>query len=368
MVTLKAEADPRWLRTLNAPETLADDLGALGAWVGPRTGPDKRTHGQKEDYVLRRLLVAWKLTGHLRFSIEIRATTDEEGEPDFLLCWPDGQTLGVEVTEAGEEDYQAWLTRTEREREAGKGAASVPFEPSTQKTADNIRERIEEKVAKFDSGSYRSLSACDLVLYDNTAWGGFLDKRELLKAIGRPNHLLGRFRQIHFVTGGFVLLDLFGPDFQEVNVRNSYEIDYAGWIFDQVEHLRRGETEELDLLHIAEELEDLGKSERRALGSHLRSLLLHLLKWEFQPKKRGESWILSIDNARSEIHEILTEMPSLRRYLEDIVETEYRRARRSAAREAGLTVQDFPEGCPYDLEGLVDPEFLPEREPERGKS
>ena len=119
MVTVKAAVDPRWFRTLNAPETLADDLGALGAWVGPRTGPDKRTHGQKEDYVLRRLLVAWKLTGRLRFPIEVRATTDEEGGPDFLLFGPDGQTLGVEVTEAGEEDYQAWLTRTESDRAVG---------------------------------------------------------------------------------------------------------------------------------------------------------------------------------------------------------------------------------------------------------
>ena len=140
------------------------------------------------------------------------------------------------------------------------------------------------------------------------------------------------------------------------------------WIFDQVERMRRGATDELDLNYVAEELEDLGKSERRALGSHLRNLLLHLLKWEFQPKMRGESWILSIDNARSEIHELLTEMPSLRRYLEDIVETEYRRARRSPARQAGLTVQEFPEICSYDLEELIDPEFLPERGPKRGKS
>ena len=57
--------EPRWQRTLFEPDTLADDLGIIGASVGPRTGPHKRTKGEKEDYVLRRLLAAWKISGRL---------------------------------------------------------------------------------------------------------------------------------------------------------------------------------------------------------------------------------------------------------------------------------------------------------------
>lgn len=351
---------PRWQRTFRSAETFTDDLGSIGAWVGPRTGPDRRSHGEKEDYVLRRLLVAWKLTGRLRFPTEVRATTDEEGEPDFLLCWADGETVGVEVTEAGEEDYQAWLTRTEREREADKGAVPVPFEPSTQKTAEKIRECIEEKVARFNAGSYRSPSACDLVVYDNTAWGGFLDKQELLKAVGRPDDLLGRFRQIHLVIGGTVFLDLFGDQFRTVDLRRTYETDYVAWIFDQVEHLRRGETDALDLVHIAEELEDLGKSERRAMGSHLRNLMLHLLKWEYQPGRRAKSWQKSIVDAQTEIEELLSDSPSLGNFLLEQLPKEYVRARKLASVETGLDKEAFPEGCPYQVEQLLDPDFLPE--------
>ena len=107
----------RWFRTLRGRDTFADDIGAIGAWVGPRKGPDRRTHGQKEDYIFRRLLVAWRETKQLIFPVNIRAETDGDGEPDFLLTWDEGETRGIEVTEAGEENYQAWLTQTESQVE-----------------------------------------------------------------------------------------------------------------------------------------------------------------------------------------------------------------------------------------------------------
>lgn len=356
VVTANLADEPRWHRTLHSADTLADDLGSIGAWVGPRTGPDKRTHGEKEDYVLRRLLVAWKEAGRLDFPIEARAAWGDERQPDFTLEWPDGDSLGVEVTEAGEEDYQAWLTRTEGERDEAPGAVSMPLGASTLRTAAAMRKAIDAKVKKFDRGWYRSPTRCDLTVYDNTAWGGFLDKDQVIAAIERDDLVRG-FRQIHLVTEAFVFLDLFGNDFRKVDVRNTYEIDYAAWIFEQIERLRRGEQGKLDLAHIAEELEDLGRSERRALGSHLRNLMTHLLKWEFQPDRRGASWRASIDNARSEIHEKLTEMPSLREDLEKRVYSEYKRARRTAAIETGLDVQTFPDECPYSPKQLVDPEF-----------
>jgi hypothetical protein len=103
----------------------------------------------------------------------------------------------------------------------------------------------------------------------------------------------------------------------------------------------------------------LGKSERKALASHLRNLLLHFLKWQFQPGRRGKSWRLSIDNARSEIFELLTEMPSLRRELNERIASEYGRARRTAEIETELDLATFPEECPYSRKQIVDPEFYP---------
>lgn len=357
-VTAKLEAEARWVRELHGPETLADDLGILGAWVGPRTGPDKRTQGQKEDYVLRRLLVAWKETDRLRFPVEVRAETDRPGEPDFLLAWPDGQTLGVEVTEAGEENYQAWMTHSEADLKAGN-ALDVPLEASTRRTIEEIRRAIAAKVEKFQNGFYRSPSACDLVVYDNTAWGGFLDNNELVSGLGRPHEPSSCFRQVHLVFGDTVFLDLLGGERRKVDVSKTYEIDYAKWITEQVTRLRQGRTEKLDLAHIAEELESLGRSERRALAAHLRNLMLHLLKWRFRPERRSDSWLASIDNARSEIHELLTEMPSLRRDLKTLVSVEFVRARREAARETQMSLEQFPKDCPHGPEQLIDPEFLP---------
>ena len=346
---------PRWARTLRDRDTLDDDLGAIGTWVGPRTGPfGRRTQGQKEDYVLRRLLVAWKQRGELEFPADVRAETDRPGEPDFVLAWPD-RTLGVEVTEAGDEHYQAWMTRTDQDL-----LSHVPFDPSTPGTANEIKDAIARKVRKFDGGNYRGVSECDLIVYDNTSWGGFLDKREVLAALGRPDHLLGRFRQVHIVFGETVHLDIFGAGPRPVDVSDAYEIDYARWLAEQVDKIRRGAAAEVDLVHIAEELDDLARSERRALASHLGNLLLHLLKWQSQVERRSESWRLSIDNARRDIHELLTESPSLRRALTDRLEDEYARARRNAAGETGIASDRFPVECPYTREQLVDPDFFPE--------
>ena len=113
-VAEKIASEPRWLRTLRNAEALADDLGVIGVWVGPRTGAAKRTHGEKEDYVLRRVLIALKQTGRIPFPAEVRAERDGNGHPDFTLLESDGTVLGIEVTEAGHENYQKWLTDAEK--------------------------------------------------------------------------------------------------------------------------------------------------------------------------------------------------------------------------------------------------------------
>jgi len=351
-----AHKGPRWTKTLNRADTLADDLGLIGTWVGPRTGPMKRNHGEKEDYVLRRLLVAWKLESVIPFPVQIRAARSRPGEPDFLLIWESDKTLGIEVTEAGEEDYQRWLT--ESERTVVSSAKDLPFDPSSNRTVDEWRRSIRAKVEKFDQGAYNAPDACDLLIYDNTSWGGFLDKQSLIAAATRSDEFTGRFRQIHIVCGGTVWLDIFGAC-RPVDVRNTYEIDYASWVYDQVEKLRSHQANKIDWENVAEELSSLGRSERRALASHLRTLMQHLLKWEFQATDRSASWETSIDLTRSEVDEQLSEMPSLRSQLPEIAASEYRRARRAAAKESALPVDTFPLELPYTLAQLVDPEFYP---------
>ena len=123
--------------------------------------------------------------------------------------------------------------------------------------------------------------------------------------------------------------------------------------------LRAGKLDQIDAAHIAEELEDLGKSERRALGSRLRNLVKHLLKWEFQPERRTGSWRSSIGSARAEIAEILEDSPSLRPAASERLEKGYALARRNAIAETGMDADLFPELCPYGLEQVLSDAFWP---------
>ena len=102
-MAVRAQIDDglRWELTLHGVRTLSDDLGAMGEWVGPRTGRNARSHGQKEDYVLRRVLVACSVAGALEYPVTVAAETDRPGRPDFVLSCPNGQSRGLEVTEAG---------------------------------------------------------------------------------------------------------------------------------------------------------------------------------------------------------------------------------------------------------------------------
>lgn len=138
------------------------------------------------------------------------------------------------------------------------------------------------------------------------------------------------------------------------------ELDYHDWLVTQAAHLRAHSFDELDAETIAEELEDMGRSERRAVESHLKNLLLHLLKWSTQTKRRSKSWRDSIDTARDTLLDLLDDSPSLRSQLAEFVERQYPRARRSAANQTGLVEANFPLRCPFLLSQVLDHEFFPE--------
>jgi len=138
-----------------------------------------------------------------------------------------------------------------------------------------------------------------------------------------------------------------------------YETDFYAWANEQAALLRAGKLSSADVEHIAEEIESMGRSEKRELVSRLRILLHHLLKWEHQPSHRGNSWRLSIANARDELDTHLRDNPSLKAKLGETVADAYRLARRDAAAETGQTEATFPADCPYEVAEMLDEMFWP---------
>jgi hypothetical protein len=141
-----------------------------------------------------------------------------------------------------------------------------------------------------------------------------------------------------------------------------YDTDFYQWTQEQAALLRDGKARDLDWSNLAEEIESLGKSDRRALGSHLQVLLLHLLKWQYQPSMRqtGSSWRTTMRNARRAVSDITDDSPSLRRQIPVLLPKAYQRARVDAGDETGLALATFPEQCPWDVEQVLDEGFFPE--------
>ncbi|EGV17318.1 DUF29 domain-containing protein [Thiocapsa marina] len=142
-----------------------------------------------------------------------------------------------------------------------------------------------------------------------------------------------------------------------------YDRDFYAWIARNVALLRAGRVAEVDAEHIAEELESMGKRDLRQLRSRLQVLTMHLLKWQFQPDLRSKSWLATIDHQRDEIESLLLDSPSLRSSLDDALTMIYPKAVRDASRESGLHETAFPNTCPYTLEEILSPGFLPESGP-----
>jgi hypothetical protein len=144
-----------------------------------------------------------------------------------------------------------------------------------------------------------------------------------------------------------------------------YEQDFYAWTQHQAALLRARKVQTLDLANLAEEIESLGRSDKRELGNRLRILVLHLLKWCYQPDGRleGHSWEDTIWEQRTQLMLLLEESPSLQRELPARLARHYPLARRDAARETGLPLPTFPATCPWPLARVLDETFWPEEEP-----
>lgn len=147
-----------------------------------------------------------------------------------------------------------------------------------------------------------------------------------------------------------------------------YDTDFYRWTQTQATALRAKDFAALDLENLSEESESLGRSNRRAIVSHMERLMLHLLKWREQPQGRGPSWRSTIRHARREIAKLLAESPSLYDYPARQMAAAYRHAREDAADETGLPLATFPEVCPWVPEQVLDADFWPEVEEDASSS
>jgi hypothetical protein len=137
-----------------------------------------------------------------------------------------------------------------------------------------------------------------------------------------------------------------------------YNQDYYLWLTSTATLLKEKEFTKLDLENLIEEIESLGKSEKRAIESNLIVVMLHLLKWRYQPEKRSNSWNSSIREHRRRIQRLLTDSPSLKNYLSEILADCYLAAKKQAGDETGLSIIAFPEESPFSLTECLDEDFL----------
>jgi hypothetical protein len=142
----------------------------------------------------------------------------------------------------------------------------------------------------------------------------------------------------------------------------AYGMDFCAWSADQARRLRDLKPAGLDWENLAEEIESLGKSDRRAVGSALKVVLEHLLKWRFQPAKRSPSWSDSIEEHRDRISRILEDSPSLASLPAELLEREHKKARRKVLRDTGLSARSVPIACPFTADQILDPDFWPDAE------
>ncbi|CAK0751945.1 conserved hypothetical protein [Gammaproteobacteria bacterium] len=136
-------------------------------------------------------------------------------------------------------------------------------------------------------------------------------------------------------------------------------IDHDQWLKRTVTLVRAKQWQAIDSESLAEELEALGKSERRSIESQLVRLLVHLLKWQYQPQRRSDSWLDSISDARLQIDLTLQDSSSLKGYPAEQLSKTYLKARQGASQQTGLPLHSFPETCQYTLEKMLDEGWLP---------
>jgi hypothetical protein len=144
-----------------------------------------------------------------------------------------------------------------------------------------------------------------------------------------------------------------------INLKNIYDQDFNQWLEITANLLKQKSFNELDLENLIEEIEAMGKSQKRELENRLIVLIIHLLKWKYQTNKRSQSWLSTILEQRRQLKKLLKDNPSLKLHLEKIKEECYEDAREDASIETRLNLNIFPEVNPFSLEEIFQVDFLP---------
>ena len=150
-----------------------------------------------------------------------------------------------------------------------------------------------------------------------------------------------------------------GDEHGTASIESLYDTDFCGWTQEQSQALSSRDWNRLDIDHLIEEVESLGKQQRQELRNRLSILLGHLLKWEFQPQCRSRSWLATLRIQRRDIARLLKDNPSLKPYLEQSVKDAYDNGRDLAMAETDLPGSRFPVESPYWVEVALDPLFYP---------
>ena len=140
---------------------------------------------------------------------------------------------------------------------------------------------------------------------------------------------------------------------------NLYQQDFFAWTEQQINYLQNQQWNQLDLAHLIEEIETLGKQQRQELRNRLSILIGHLLKWEYQPQKRSYSWLATLRVQRIDIQELINDNPSLKPYLEEALTQAYIKGLLLAVSETNLPDRTFPKNCPYSLTEILSDRIYP---------
>lgn len=143
-------------------------------------------------------------------------------------------------------------------------------------------------------------------------------------------------------------------------LKKEYEKDFYAWTMHNAELIRKKRFSEMDFEHVAEEIEEMGKSHERSLASRFEVLIAHLLKWQFQSHYRCNSWRATIQEQRLRIKKLLKQNPSLKNEVDAIFSDVYDEAVLIAVQDTNLSEKTFPKKCPYSLEQCLKENYFPQ--------
>lgn len=140
---------------------------------------------------------------------------------------------------------------------------------------------------------------------------------------------------------------------------NLYEKDFYAWTQEQAKFIKERTLDKLDLTHLFEEIESMGAKEKSELKNRLAQLMMHLLKWKYQPARQSRSWQNTIYDQREELQDLLSDNPSLKSKIDEYFIKSYKKAVREAVSETGLDDSLFPKDCEWSITEILSDNFLP---------